>query len=1586
MTDLASLVLAVDSTQVKTGTESLDGLTAAGARAEAATLGLGKGSATAGAAAAAMAAQAQASSRAAVGMAGGANTASLAMASLGTKTHLSSLQIRESLVLMREASVGNFTRMAGSASLLAGSMATTGTSVGGLVKQLLTMVGVLKVTQNAELAETAAQAAASAASIEASARQAAGAIAAADTQLALAEAAVRVATTSEAAAAAQIELAAAHEAVAAAAAEATIAENALAVAQGRAGEAAAASAAATTVALGPIVGILAGIAIAGGLVVGAFKTMQAQVRSDHTLDDFANSLGLTKKEMKELRQEVGGLSSKEMRDLSERAKAFQLTWGDVWHGLGKTASDALDLSPTWQKFTKGYQSAFGAALGHAENFAARSYGYVVGAYDTITQTWHNFPNAIGSAFVGAVNAAIGEINKLIKAAVDGVNGFIGAVNGALHTDIGTLTAPQISQVKDSYAAAGKNAGKSFAQNVAAETAHAQAAIAKNVATIWDNILGAAEQRIKNAADTIIEDRTPKKAKKQSDHGLAETLAELDAAIAGQWRLAAAYQVSDAAAIKAEALQKAEEEAIRHKGDVGLFYEKELALAVATRAADGAKVINDLTAEAAARKKVNDEIEAGLIPAALAGQALDLEKELRPLVAAAAVAEGDAKARIIEIIKRLTTAQADNNAEIARENALRQAASNGDSTARLQREVELIGASNRVRAVGLAQLEAEQFIRDNNIKDAAQIASVTKSYIDQANATVTLDEATNNFNASLTAALDTLKLIEAQAQTVGTVLADAFGTVGDSIGKALTALAGYQSQLQEVADWKRDETKKAGTDAVQLANIEAQAQLKSKNIQLQAVGSLLAAGKSLFKEHSAGYQAMAAAEKAYALIQAVNTIKYVAAGAAKMFAQLGVWAFPAVAAMVAVMAGFAFSGGTSTQTAPTSPEDLQKAAGTGTVLGDANAKSQSIADSLDLMAKNSTKALDYSDAMVRELRSIASNIGNLAASLAQQLGLKGGFFDTTGKTGTNSSGGLFGLFASTKTTSLYDQGITLNAATIQQIMEQGITGATYQVIQTVKHNSGFLGLGASTKTSYSTSSGGLDSDITSQIDAIIGQLYTSVVAAAKVLGLDVGAALQQFQVEIGKISFKDLTGQQITDELNAIFSKIGDQMAGFAVSGLAQFQKAGEGLYETLMRLAKDYLTIDAALKSIGMTFGSVGSASIAARESLIDLAGGLDSFVSQVNFFYDHFLSEAQKIAMEQGEVNAAFQSLGIAAPQSIAQFTALVQSLDLSTDAGQQMFEALMQIAPAFYDVATAAQQLAQKQQELQVQLYQAQGNTAAATALQRQMALDALDPALRALQEQIYAAQDASAAAATAAQNLTTAKNNLVQAYKNESEALQQTIDKFAKFATDLKAFRDSLFAGTGAGGGYNSALIQLMKQAGLATAGDEGALGGGLQSAAQQFLDTATQNASTSQDVARARALVARYLDQAIGAANGQVDKAQQQLDTLKDQVSKLVDIDDSVQTVAEAIKALTVLMFPAASSPSSGGSNGGGSSGGTGGLSGRTLDAIHARLVDILTGIETGTVAQNKLARIFTAADRGGAIALVTDADSPIKVTS
>ncbi len=155
MPDLASLVLAVDSTQVKTGTVALDGLTASGARAEAATVGLGRGFKGAGAEASAMAAAAQLSARAAVDQAAGFRVATDA-------ARVNTLAMRESLVVAREISRGNFTRLPGSLTLLAQGIGSQG-GIGNFASAMAQQLGLIKQVQNAELAEAAAATASAAA-------------------------------------------------------------------------------------------------------------------------------------------------------------------------------------------------------------------------------------------------------------------------------------------------------------------------------------------------------------------------------------------------------------------------------------------------------------------------------------------------------------------------------------------------------------------------------------------------------------------------------------------------------------------------------------------------------------------------------------------------------------------------------------------------------------------------------------------------------------------------------------------------------------------------------------------------------------------------------------------------------------------------------------------------------------------------------------------------------------------------------------------------------------------------------------------------------------------------------------------------------------------------------------------------------------------------------------------------------------------------------------------------------------------------------------------------------------------------------
>jgi hypothetical protein len=1594
VTDFANLVLAVDATSVNQGADALDRLAASGARASQAGPAVVNTTRATGQAAAAMARDAQMASVATVSATAG--LAGLGGAGKLASHHLTNLTFQLNDVVsglaMGQAPMQILTQQGGQFYQI---IQQSGVGARGFAVALAEMTGIIKTTTNAELALEAANAARAAGAVRGAAQQAAAAVMAADTELALAEAQLRTASGATAEAAAQARLAAAHRGVAVAAGQATTAEYALAEATARAGAASEASRLKTVTSIGRMGIALLSIGTIATVAYAGFKTFSDEVSKSGVLDRYAEGLRLTDAQIR-----AAGGSVKYLADGTREVTGLSVSFGSV----------------------------------------ARAAFQVVGEHAGITGA--TISSAIGSAFKFIGNFGMFTIQTLLA-------GFAALVQMMMQVgrNMKALATGDFDNMKDVLGVGKAQFDKTFAD------------IGKGFDDIGKRAI---ELEQKGLLDTSNSNKPPKPkaaAKAKGDGGLADELARLEAQIRGQLRLAEAYQVSDAASIKAEALQKAEEAAIKRKGDTAIFYEKHLRLAIAQRLADGAKMIADIHAESAARAVVNDLVEQGIIPVQRMSQALEEQQKKRQLMAALAVAEDEGRLDLVQklraAIDNLAFSQGVLNEDLAKTAVLTAQGSKADELKQLELEATLIGASNQQRAIRLAQLEAENYIRDNNITNPDDRQNVLNWYVDSAVAANNLTEAQNNYNLQLTHTLTLLDLMVERTQMVGELFGAAFGRAGEAVGDMLTTMVSLQAQQQEIADWKRDESKKAGTDAVALANIEAQAQAKSKNAQIHAVSSLLGATKGLFKEHSAGYKAMEAAEKAFAIVQMVSTIKAVAAGAAKMFSQLGVWAFPAVAAMVAVMAGLGFAGGGGgSATPPTSAQDLQDRAGTGTILGDSAAKSASIEHSLDLMAKNSTKGLDHSWAMVTALRKIESGIGDLAAALARTLGLKGGFFDPEGMGLGTSSKGIQGLFGSTTTKSLYDQGITLNPATVGAIIESGITGATYNVVEKIKKNSGFLGIGGSTKTSYSTTTGTLDPALTGQVQMIIGSIYDTIVDAASVFGLDVAGVLKNFTVQIGQLSFKDMTGEQITEQLEAIFSAVADQMAGFAVDGLEEFQKAGEGLYETLMRLAKDYLVIDAALSSIGMTFGAVGASSIAARESLLELSGGLDAFVDQVNYFYDNFLSDAQKLAFMESQVNAAFAALNVTVPASVEDFAALVTSLDLSSTAGQELFAAMMKIAPAFYEVATAAEELAVKQQELQIQilqasgrteealalqrqmqlaaanpalhslmtelwavqdaaraaadalalqnktqqlqirLLQAQGKTEEALALQRQMELAAIDPSLQGLLKQIFAAEDAAKRAAAAAQKqadaervVKDAKDALLSAYERESGVLRDTADKFRGFAADLREFRDNLFLTDGNGGGVQRSLVRLMEQAGLARGGDEKALGGGLQDAATRYLEQAKASASTLQDVQRARALVARYVDQAIGGAEGKATIAEQQLKKMTDQVSKLVDIDKGVLSVADAIKNLTALMFPAAAPAPAVPRPG---------RLPRNLSEVPAeflsdpRVIALLekqtTAIEQATVSSNKTARVLERVTKdGNSLIVSTDADTPLNTT-
>ncbi|MDP3854657.1 hypothetical protein [Phenylobacterium sp.] len=731
-------------------------------------------------------------------------------------------------------------------------------------------------------------------------------------------------------------------------------------------------------------------------------------------------------------------------------------------------------------------------------------------------------------------------------------------------------------------------------------------------------------------------------------------------------------------------------------------------------------------------------------------------------------------------------------------------------------------------------------------------------------------------AALTDLIDELQAIDGLAADAAAGLESAFGRMGRAIGGITTATTGYR------AEWAALAKAYEGGDI----NFDERVR-KEASLRVGSYIEMASAAKGFFEESSAGYKLLEGAEKAYRIVQfglalasitmkgaetaatvgsEVTQTAATAAGTAArtpmkmseavstIFAQLGVFAFPVVAAAVAVMVAAGASafggGGGGGKPGATDMEDRQKAQGSGSVLGDAAAKSESIAKALEMVAANTNIDLEYSNEMLKALRSIDSQIGTVAAALARSLGA-GGALSTDrlnlGTTGRPATLGNLG-FGKTTTRSLQDQGLSFGSQSLSEILAGGIQGQTFQQVLETRVKKAF-GITYSNKSSSTTTTGALDGNLSRQITQVIGSLKNGVLEAAKVLGVTgAEATLDAFKVNLGKLSFKDMNGAEIQEALNGIFGKLGDDLAATAIPSLRELAKVGEGAFETLARVARGYQVVDVSLRAIGTEFGAVGVASLAARERLVDLVGGLDAFTEQTAYFAETFLTDVERMAPVQKAVTEELRRLGLAGITTKDQFKSLVLGLDLSTAAGAELYAALMAVAPAFANVIDFA----------------ADGS---------------------------QAVQDAREA--------------LSAAYERESDAIRGVMDRFKSLADGLRKFSADLSGNSIAGLSPTEQYAQTRREflglAASAATGDPDAMGD-LQGVSQAFLEASKATSATLFDYQRDLATVRNAVRAAEVSAREQVSVAEQQLSALNASVAGLITINDSVLSVRDAIAAL------------------------------------------------------------------------------------
>jgi hypothetical protein len=414
------------------------------------------------------------------------------------------------------------------------------------------------------------------------------------------------------------------------------------------------------------------------------------------------------------------------------------------------------------------------------------------------------------------------------------------------------------------------------------------------------------------------------------------------------------------------------------------------------------------------------------------------------------------------------------------------------------------------------------------------------------------------------------------------------------------------------------------------------------------------------------------------------------------------------------------------------EARQAAQGTGTVLGSIDAKSESIAKAVDISAGASRELVGINRDMLRALQTLQLGIAGASGMVARSYGglsmpadftrtISGSDFDLTGgimpiydealgaafdfydgafdvfSFGTFDLGGALGsVFGGS--TEVKDFGIQFFGATLDEMIRGWRDGDNYYTAQayaTIKRDGGWFGSDKRWD-EYQR----LGTDAENQISLVFMGIRDSVTAGAEALGMsstEIQSALDGFQVETQKISLEGLSAEEQTAELEAVFSSIFDQAAGAVVPYLDDFQRAGEGLGETLARVATQVQVTEQAVDMLGLQFSDLAGAElIEASDRLIELNGGLDQFISNMQNFIGNFATEAQQFEINANTLAQGMGSLPL--PETREGFWQLLQAQDASTAAGAENIATLLRLqgtADQYYSAIEKAQDEAQKAQE---------------------------------------------------------------------------------------------------------------------------------------------------------------------------------------------------------------------------------------------------------------------------------------------------
>jgi hypothetical protein len=210
------------------------------------------------------------------------------------------------------------------------------------------------------------------------------------------------------------------------------------------------------------------------------------------------------------------------------------------------------------------------------------------------------------------------------------------------------------------------------------------------------------------------------------------------------------------------------------------------------------------------------------------------------------------------------------------------------------------------------------------------------------------------------------------------------------------------------------------------------------------------------------------------------------------------------------------------------------------------------------------------------------------------------------------------------------------------------------------------------------------------DSSIELITAQTRSYAAALGLPAGT-IDQFTQQI-KLSFQGLTEAEINQKIADTLAEFQEGLASQYASALEPLKIAGETFTQTLQRLIA-IQDVSIYLNEFGGAFTNFATTSVAARQSIIELAGGLDALIQKTQGFVANFYTKEEQAGITARGMVVALEAAGftaaqIAALETRADFRSLLESIDVSTETGQQQFVALLDMQASFANLSTTMEE----------------------------------------------------------------------------------------------------------------------------------------------------------------------------------------------------------------------------------------------------------------------------------------------------------